>query len=217
MKKTKIFIADDHRVVIEGIKSTLSECPDFDVVGEALNGRDAVRLVKALVPDIIIMDISMPDLNGIDATMQIRKINPDVRIIIYTMYADREYVLDLLRAGISGYVLKESPVADLILAIQAAKGGGSYFITTAPMILSQQMELFEEEGNPTDEIESLSIREREVFQLLAEGKAAKEIAAKLSIDAKTVQTHKYNIFRKLKVNNLTELTKLAVRRKLIHL
>ncbi|NTU48859.1 MAG: response regulator transcription factor, partial [Syntrophobacteraceae bacterium] len=125
--RTRILLVDDHQVVIGGIKSALEDHPEFLVVGEAYNGRDAVRKARQLKPDIVIMDISLPDLNGMDATMQIKKGDPSIHIIVFTMHADREYVVNLLKAGISAYVLKEDSITDLVLAIQAVKRGGTYF------------------------------------------------------------------------------------------
>ena len=214
MKKTKILIVDDHRVVIEGIKSALEEHSEFEVVGEAPNGREAVKLSQSLRPDIVIMDISMPDLNGIDATLQIKKLCPDIRIIIFSMHANREYVIDLFMAGISAYVLKDDPLSELILALKAVCGGGTYFSTMAPKILANHMRVLEEGKNGAGGFESLSLREREVLQMLAEGKSIKEIAEKLYISPKTVESHKYRIMSKLNAQSLADLVKIAVRKKL---
>ncbi len=217
MPRTKILIADDHRVVIEGIKSTLHEYQEFEVVGEALNGREAVKLAGSLMPKIVITDISMPDLNGLDATLQIKKISPDIRIIIYTMYSDREFIIDLFKAGISAYVLKEDPISELILAIRAVNGGGTYFSTMAPTILLRHIKTLEE-GNIEENIfKILSLREREVFQLLAEGNSTKNIAHKLCISPKTVESHKYNIMAKLDIESIADLIRLAIRKKIIPL
>ena len=135
MTKTKVLIVDDHRVVIEGIKSALSVSPDVEVIGEALNGHQAIKKAKSLKPDIVIMDISMPDLNGIDATLQIKKLDPRIKIIIFSMYSNREYVIDLFKAGISSYVLKKDPMSDLVSAIKAVEKGGTYFTTISSEIL----------------------------------------------------------------------------------
>jgi RNA polymerase sigma factor (sigma-70 family) len=215
MNKTKIFIADDHRVVIEGIKSALGEHPEFEVVGDAADGHLAVKLVKSARPDIVIMDISMPNLNGIEATKQVKEFCPETGIIIFTMYSDKQYVIDLFKAGISAYVLKHDPLADLILAIEAVKRGGTYFSTMAPTILLKHMEELEEKTAGKDSFDSMSDREREVFQLLAEGKSIKEIADELFISPKTVESHKYNIMEKLQVSTVVDLTKIAIRKNLI--
>jgi DNA-binding NarL/FixJ family response regulator len=219
MEKTKILIVDDHRVVIEGVKSALSTSPELDVVGEAMNGQQAIKKVKSLKPDIVILDIAMPDLNGIDATLQIKKMDSNIKIIIFTMYSNREYVIDLFKAGISSYVLKKDPMSDLINAIQAVTRGGTYFSTVASEILLNYVkELDEGKSNmPIDRFESLSLREREVFQVLAEGKSIKKIAENLGVSRKTVETHKYNIMEKLHVENLADLTKLAIKKGIIQI
>jgi DNA-binding NarL/FixJ family response regulator len=215
MEKVKILIVDDHRVVIEGIKSSLKEHTEFEVVGGAIDGLQAVEFVKTLNPDIVIMDISMPNLNGIEATRQINQFSPETRVVIYTMYSDKELVIDLFRAGISAYVLKDDPLSDLILALKAVKGGGTYFSTMAPTILVRHMEELEEETTDEDSFDTLSQREKEVFLLLAEGKSIKGIAGDLFISPKTVESHKYNIMEKLQATSVVDLTKIAIRKNLI--
>ncbi len=220
MTKTKVLIVDDHRVVIEGIKSALSVSPDLEVIGEALNGHQAIKKAKSLKPDIVIMDISMPDLNGIDATLQIKKMDPHIKIIIFSMYSNREYVIDLFKAGISSYVLKKDPMSDLVSAIKAVERGGTYFTTISSEILLNYVKELDDSNNNinnTNGFESLSLREREVFQLLSEGKSIKEIAETLGISRKTVETHKYNIMEKLHAKNITDLTKLAIKKGIIQL
>ena len=215
MSKAKILIVDDHRVVIEGIKSALQEHPEFEVVGEAVDGLQAVESARSLGPEIVIMDISMPNLSGIEATRQINEFDPEIRIVIYSMYSDKEFVIDLFKAGISAYVLKDDPLADLILALEAVKGGGTYFSTMAPTVLLRHMEELEEKTESTDSYDTLSQREQEVFQLLAEGKSIKEIAGELFISPKTVESHKYNIMEKLQAASVVDLTRIAIRKNLI--
>ncbi len=215
MSKTKLLIVDDHRVVIEGIKSALQEYPEFEVVGEAVDGLEAVEFVKSSRPDIVIMDISMPNLNGVEATRQIKEFDSEIGIVIYTMYSDKEFVIDLFKAGISAYVLKDDPLADLILALKAVEGGGTYFSTMAPTILLRHMEELEEKTKGEDSFDALSKREQEVFQHLAEGKSIKEIASELFISPKTVESHKYNIMEKLQAVSVVDLTKIAIRKNLI--
>jgi DNA-binding NarL/FixJ family response regulator len=215
MEKVKILIVDDHRVVIEGIKSSLKEHTEFEVVGGAIDGLQAVEFVKTLKPDIVIMDISMPNLNGIEATRQINQFSPETRVVIYTMYSDKELVIDLFKVGISAYVLKDDPLSDLILALKAVKGGGTYFSTMAPTILVRHMEELEEETTDEDSFDTLSQREKEVFLLLAEGKSIKGIAGDLFISPKTVESHKYNIMGKLQATSVVDLTKIAIRKNLI--
>ena len=216
MDKTKILIVDDHRVVIKGVKSALADYPEFEVVGEAFNGRQAVKLVESLRPDIVIMDISMPELNGINATLQIKKMFPDVYIIIFTMYSNKEYVIDLFMAGISGYVLKDDPMSELISALKAVRNGGTYFSMMAPSVLLNHLKELEKDKINKDLFNSLSMREREVFQLLAEGKSIKKIANQLFISPKTVESHKYNIMTKLNIHTMTDLIKVAIRKNIIH-
>ncbi|MHC1729963.1 MAG: response regulator [Syntrophobacteraceae bacterium] len=214
MKKIRVLIADDHQVVVGGIRSAIEQMPDFEVVGQASNGRDAVRLAKSLNADIVIMDISMPDLNGIDATLQLRKSCPKTRIIIFTMYSDREYLMDLIGAGVSAYVLKENPLSDLMDALDATKVGGTFFSTITPHGLVEQVELLQAE-NLRDGFNDLSLREREVLQLLAEGHNVGDIALKLNLSRKTVESHKYNLMAKLEVHSIADLTKIAIKKKLI--
>jgi len=215
MDKTKILIVDDHSVVIEGVKSALREYPEFEVVGEAVDGLQAIEFTKSLGPDIVIMDISMPNLNGIEATKQIKQFNPEMQIVIYTMYSDKGFVVDLFKAGISAYVLKDDPLSDLILALKSVRGGGTYFSTMAPTILLRHMQDLEEKSTNVDSFDSLSLREQEVFQHLAEGKSIKEIARELFISPKTVESHKYNIMKKLQATSVVDLTKIAIRKNLI--
>jgi DNA-binding NarL/FixJ family response regulator len=216
LSNTNILIVDDHEVVIEGIKSALRGRKEFVVVGEASNGRQAEELVESTRPDIIIMDISMPEMDGVEATKRIKDLYPETRIIIYTMFSNDEYVIELFKAGISGYVLKQDPFSDLIRAFDAVKAGGSYFSTKAPKILSDYLKTLDEGlRGRQNTLESLSIREREIFKLLADGKSIKEVGSELCISPKTVESHKYNIMAKLGAQSVTELTKIAIKQKLI--
>jgi DNA-binding NarL/FixJ family response regulator len=217
MPKTKVLIVDDHWVVIEGIKSALSGHPEFEVVGEAFSGYRAVNQAISLKPDIIIMDISIPDLNGLEATRKIRAVDPDIHIIIFSMHSEEQYIIKLFKTGISGYILKEDSLSELILAIEAAKVGGTYLSASCPTVLLNHLE--DPEGTKCDEenFGSLSMRECQVLKLLAQGKTIKAIASQLYISPKTVESHKYNIMSKLSVHTLADLTKIAIRKQLISL
>ncbi len=217
MKKTKVLIVDDHAVVIDGIKKVLSDHPEFEVVGEAYDGYEALGKVESLKPHVVIMDISMPELNGIEATRRIKQSHPDTNIIVFTMHSNKEFVLDLFKAGVTGYVLKSDPTSDLVLAIKATRQGGTYFSKNTPTVLLRHMKDLEQGKGSQDGFDSLSLREREVFCLLAEGKSLKEIADKLYISPKTVGSHKYNIMGKLNALTMTDLVKIAIRKKLIDL
>jgi DNA-binding NarL/FixJ family response regulator len=216
--KTKILIVDDHTVVIQGIKSALSEYPEFEVIGSAGGGLEAIEKVKSLGPDVVIMDISMPNLDGLEATRQIRKVDKKVKIIVFSMYSDKEHVLALFREGVAGYVLKDAPLDNLISAVKTVKRNGTYFCDPLQKIIRDHMMGLEGElegGMPKDHLESLSTREREIFPLLADGKSIKEIAGRLCISPKTVESHKYSIMEKLGADSIAELTKIAIKRKLI--
>ena len=213
--KVTIILADDHRVVIEGIKSALKEHPEFMIIGEATNGHEAVNLAKSLKPDIMILDISMPGLSGLEVVKKIKLSLPDIKIVVYTMHADKEFVIDLFKMEISAYVLKDDPLSDLMLSLQAVTGGGTYFSTMAPTMLVEHMKELEASNTGEDLYKILSLREREVFKHLAEGENIKDIADRLFISPKTVESHKYNIMEKLQVKSIVELTKLAIKNKLI--
>jgi len=220
--KAKVLIVDDHWVVVEGIKAALENHDEFEVVGTASDGLDAMRRVKSLKPEIVIMDISMPNMSGIEATYDIKKSNKKTRIIIFTMYSDKEYVLSLFRAGISGYVLKEEAISDLILALRAVKAGGTYYSRAIQDIIQEHMLNLElRDRKPAREAEDdlihLSAREKEVFPLLADGLSPREISERLNISPKTVESHKYNIMEKLNARSVSDLTKIALRRNLIKL
>lgn len=215
MSSIRVLVVDDHGVVVQGIKSALDDLDGYEVVGVAGDGLEALQQVKATRPDVVIMDISMPGMNGVEATREIKHRFPDTKIVIFTMFSDREYVLELFEAGMDGYVLKQDPFSDLIFALSAVKAGGTYFSTQAPKVLSEHLRGMASTQAEAGELDVLSRRERQVFELLADGKAVKEIARELFISPKTVETHKYNIMAKLEVDSVTEMTKLAIRNNVI--
>jgi two-component system response regulator NreC len=216
MAKLRILLADDHTVVRQGLRRVLEEQPDWHVVAEADNGREAVRQAEQHKPDVAILDVAMPLLNGIEATRQIIKRVPGVRILVLSMHSDEAYVTQILHAGASGYLLKDSADVDLLQAVSAVALGKSFF---SPAIARLMLDDYvkERSGEPgvIDRYESLSDREREVFQLIAEGKANKEIAALLFISSSTVETHRARIMEKLDVHSAAEIVLYAVRRGVI--
>jgi DNA-binding NarL/FixJ family response regulator len=213
--KTTIILADDHRVVIEGIKSALNKHPDYEIIGEVTDGLEAVKLANSLRPDIMILDISMPGLNGVEVVKKIKLSAPEIKIVIYTMHSSKEFVLDLFKSGISAYILKDDPLSDLILSLEAVKNGATYFSTMAPNVLLKYMKELEEKDSGEDPYNSLSHREKDVFKQLAEGKSIKNIADNLCISPKTVESHKYNIMEKLRAKSIIELIKIAIKKNLI--
>ena len=211
----RILLADDHTVVRQGLRKVLEERPDWVVVAEAGNGRDAVKQAEELKPDVAILDVAMPLLNGIEATRQIVKRSPGTRVLVLTMHADEAYVNQILKAGATGYLLKDSADVDLIQAVAAVSQGKSFFSPgVARLMLDDYVRQLADKGI-TDRYESLSEREREIFQLIAEGKANKEIAIILSISPSTVETHRARIMEKLDLHSAAEIVLYAVRRGVI--
>ena len=199
----KIILIDDHQLVREGLRALLEKQPDMDVVGEATNGRDGIRLARNKEPDIVIMDVAMPDLNGVDATRRILHFLPKTKIIALSMHSDGRYVDRMLEAGAKAYLLKHRASSELIQAIEQLKRG-------AP-VLSCESRDASIEVQETKGVDSLTVREREILQLLAEGHSNKTISDKLSLSIKTVQTHQANIRTKLGISAVAELTKFAIR------
>ena len=211
----KVLIADDHGVVRKGLRLLLEQYPELEVVGEAANGREAVSLAAAMAPDIVLMDVAMPLLNGIEAAEQIRKVNSHVGIIILTMHADESYVLRALNAGVKGYLLKESAEEDLLRAARAVSQGKPFFSPAITQtLLEDYMRVLKQEGL-SDTFELLTAREKEVLQLLAEGKTNKEVASILDVSLYTVESHRTNLMQKLNVHNTAEIVLYAVRKNLV--
>ena len=206
----KILLADDHKIVRDGLRDLLSRQTNIQVVGEADNGRITVQSVRKLIPDLVIMDIAMPELNGIEATRQIKSINPDTKIIALSMHSDRRFISEIFKAGASAYLLKESAFEELVKAIRSVMRNQTYL---SPQIASQVLKdyLKLSDSDNTSVFSILSPREREVLQLLAEGKSTKEIADNLNVSVKTIETHRQQIMEKLNIHNIAELTKYAIR------
>lgn len=206
----KILLADDHELFRKGLRALIEEQDDLQVVGEATNGLEAIRLAQKLTPDVVLMDLSMPDLNGVDATRQILQANAKAKVIALSMHTDSRAVDRILRAGALGYLLKEAALAELTQAIHAIMKGGTYL---SPMIARDVVDQLRKTppAGPRSLLQTLSVREREVLQLLAEGGTTKEIAAKLFVSPKTVETHRHQVMEKLKLQSIADLTKYAVR------
>jgi two-component system, NarL family, response regulator NreC len=214
--KLKVLIADDHGVVRKGLRLLLEEYSELDVVGEAANGRDVVKLASDLSPNVILMDVAMPLLNGIEAAEQIRKVNSEIGIIMLTMHADESYVLRALNAGVKGYLLKESAEEDLLRAVKAVSQGKPFFSPAITQtLLEDYMRVLKQEGL-SDTFELLTLREKEVLQLLAEGNTNKDVAAILDVSLYTVESHRTNLMQKLNLHNTAEIVLYAVRKNLVH-
>jgi len=206
----RILVADDHRMLRDGLRSILKKYPHMEVVGEAADGRTAVQLADQLTPDVVVMDISMRDMNGIEATRKIKAASPQVKVIALSMHSDKRYALEMLEAGASGYVLKGAASSELVQAIELAIEGKQYL---SPEITGMVVSSYVGRQFPTDgsACALLSVREREVLQLLAEGKTSKQIAAALHMSDRTADTHRRNIMKRLDLHSIAELTKFAVR------
>jgi DNA-binding NarL/FixJ family response regulator len=203
-------IADDHRIVREGLQSLVEKENDLEVIGMADNGRQALTLIRRLKPDVVIMDIAMPELNGIDATRQIADEVPGVKVIALSMHSEKQFVEGMLRAGAAGYLLKESAFEELIKALRIVCAGKKYLSPdVTDIVLRDYLSPADENNNA--QAPDLTLREREVLQLVAEGRATKEIAERLNISIKTVESHRRNIMDKLDLHTVAELTKYAVR------
>ena len=206
----KVLIADDHQIMREGLRAMLEKEPDIVVLGEAEDGRMIERLARELAPDVIIMDVAMPDLNGIEATRQIVAELPAVKIIALSMHDDRRFVLNMLKAGAAGYMLKDSAFTDLAKAIRVVMSGKTYLSHEVTDIVVRDYVSSSQSGE-SSAFHLLSPREREVLQLLAEGKTSALIGESLHISVKTVETHRQQIMVKLKIRSVAELTKYAIR------
>ena len=210
MKRIRILLADDHAVVRQGFKMILDAEADMEIVGEAGNGRQAVDLAEQLRPDVVVMDVAMPELNGIEATRRLASSVPHARVIALSMHKDSVYVREILRAGARGYLLKDSGAADLVAAIHAVASGESYL---SPAVSNAVLDDYRR--HVTNPIDLLTSREREVLQLLAEGKTNKEIAGVLNLSVYTVDAHRGRIMEKLNLHSITDLVRFAVRNGLI--
>lgn len=209
----KVIITDDHRILREGLKGLLGTDPDITVVGEASNGEELLALMNNVDPDVVLLDIGMPVMNGLVATKKIKEQFPYVKVLILTQYDSEEYLYTVLHAGASGYVLKETASTELIWAIKTVNDGLAYLSPAMTQTLIQERIEHKDIGSKIKDI--LTPREQELFKLLADGHSNQEIAEKLIISIKTVQTHRAHIMEKLNLNNRTELIKYAIRQGII--
>ena len=215
MKKIRILIADDHGIVRKGLRLQLEQNNEFEVVGEATEGREAVRMAEELMPDVVIMDIAMPNLNGIQATTQLVKKNPQIGVIILSMYSDETYLMRTLAAGAKGYLLKDSADVDLHRAVAVVAQGKPFFSPAiADTLLEDYMRQLQQRGLQ-DSYDLLTEREKEILQLLAEGKSNKDVAGILNLSTNTVETHRTRIMQKLDLHSTAEIVLYAVRKGII--
>jgi two-component system, NarL family, response regulator NreC len=216
MAKTRVLITDDHTLFRQGIRTLLSAEPDLEVVGEAANAAEAVTLARQLRPDLVLMDIGMEGMSSFEATRQIRKDRPDTRILFLSMYDDEDYLAECMEIGAGGYVLKDSPVDQLLTAIREVHRGGSFL---SPRLLTRLVDGFRLHGGSGRQprFGTLTKREREILKLLAEGKSVKDIATSFELSVKTVEAHKFNLMRKLDIHNKAQLVQYAIQKKIIRL
>ncbi len=216
MEKIRVFLVDDHTVVRQGLRRILESDDEIEIVGEAGDGRTAIDLVQKLRPHVVVMDVAMPELNGIEATRQILKRVEGAKILVLSMHGDDVYVRQALKAGARGYLLKDSEDLDLIKAVKAIRGGGSFFSPPVSKVVLSGYLGDKADGDAEDSVARLTDREREVLQLIAEGKTNKEVAHCLSVSVNTVETHRKHIMEKLDLHNTAELVRFAIRTKIVH-
>ena len=216
MRKIKVVVADDHTILRQGIKALLDNQEGIEVVGEAKDGREAIKTIEELSPDVILMDIAMPGLNGLEATRRIKKKFPKVKVVVLTMHANEEYIFQILNAGADGYLVKETAFQDLISAINAVHKGEAFM---SPSISKKVMTDYIQRAQGEEKVgfDTLTTREREILQLVAEGNSNKKIAEALFISPKTVETHRAHIMDKLNIHDRAGLIKYAIRKGMINL
>ncbi|HVU99784.1 MAG TPA: response regulator transcription factor [Verrucomicrobiae bacterium] len=216
MRKIRVLLVDDHTVVRQGLRALLAAEEDIEIAGEADNGRQAVQLAKKLLPDLVVMDIAMPVLNGLEATRQITRAAPACKVLVLSSYSDDEYVQQLTEAGAAGYLIKQTAANDLLKAIREAHRGNAYFSPSIAKRLRDQCREAFVGGEPTRRrSDYLTTREAEVLQLIAEGRANKQIAAELCISIKTVEKHRQQVMNKLGIHDVAGLTRHAIAKGII--
>jgi two-component system, NarL family, response regulator NreC len=218
MSKIRILLTDDHTLFRQGIRTLLAAEPDMEIVGEAANASDAVTFAAQLHPEVVLMDIGMTGMSSFEATRLIRKDRPETRVVFLSMYDDEDYLAECVEMGASGYILKESPAEQLIMAIREVQRGGSYL---SPRLLTRLVDDFRMQGRggPVRQprLGTLTKREREILKMLAEGRSVKEIATGFDLSVKTVEAHKFNLMRKLDIHNKAQLVQYAIQKKIIRL
>ncbi|MCK5010585.1 MAG: response regulator transcription factor [Deltaproteobacteria bacterium] len=216
MRKIKVVVADDHTILRQGIKALLDNQEGIEVMGEAKDGREAIKTIEELLPDVILMDIAMPGLNGLEATRRIKKKFPKTKVVVLTMHANEEYIFQILNAGADGYLVKETAFQDLISAINAVHKGEAFM---SPSISKKVMTDYIQRAQGEEKVgfDTLTTREREILQLVAEGNSNKKIAEALFISPKTVETHRAHIMDKLNIHDRAGLIKYAIRKGMINL
>src|SRR5450432_161655 len=217
MAKIRIMLADDHTLFRQGIRTLISAEPDMEVIGEASNGGDAVDKANEGRPDVVLMDIGMIGLSSFEASRQIKKNRPETKVLFLTMYDDEDYLVECMEVGAAGYVLKDSPVTQLLTAIRDISKGGSFL---SPRMLAHLVDDFRsriKSAHQLPRFATLTTREKEVLKVLAEGSSVKEIATSLNLSVKTVEAHKFNLMRKLDIHNKAQLVQYAIQKKIIKL
>ena len=217
MAKIRLLLTDDHTLFRQGIRTLLSAEPDMEIIGEAGNASDAVAVSRQLRPDVVLMDIGMPGMSSFEAAREIRKDRPETRVVFLSMYDDEDYLAECVEIGANGYILKDSPLDQLITAVREVNRGGSFL---SPRLLSRLVADFRQQGHGTlrePRFGTLTKREREILKLLAEGKSVKEIACEFDLSVKTVEAHKFNLMRKLDIHNKAQLVQYAIQKKVIRL
>lgn len=215
MKSVRILIADDHELIRKGLAATLNEVPGWSVVAEAENGRRAVELAQSIQPDVVVLDMTMPELNGLEATRQILAARASTRVLILTAHESEQLVREVLNAGAQGYVLKSDAGRALVSGIEALMDGRPFFTSKVARIVLEGFLRSQEGTVSSDPGQTLSPREREIVQLLAEGKSNKEVARALGITVKTAETHRGNIMRKMQFGSLSDLIRYAIRNNIV--
>jgi DNA-binding NarL/FixJ family response regulator len=215
MKTIRVIVADDHTIIRSGLKALLDREPDIEVVAEAADGRQAVQKAQELQPEVVLLDIAMPNLNGIEAARQISAKHEGMGIIILSMHSDEGYVLKALKAGARGYLLKDSPESDIMNAVRAVNSGKAYFSPEISRMLADDYVRQIQQRGVEDSYELLTAREREILQMLAEGKSNKDVANLLNLSLHTVETHRSNILQKLNLHSVPELILYAVRKGIV--